>query len=91
MNAGTSTIRTRVASTRIASVRPDAEHPHERHLRGDQCGERDRHQQRGGGHDAAGAGQAERDAFVVVGAAPVVAAGAPASQYSRIRETRNTS
>ena len=45
----------------------DAEHPHERHLRGDQRGERDRHHQRGGGHHPAGAGQAQRDAFVVVG------------------------
>ena len=45
----------------------EAEHPHERHMRGDQRGERDRHDQRGRGDDPAGVGHAERDALVVVG------------------------
>jgi hypothetical protein len=67
MNTGTRIIRTRVAEYRQG--RPEAEHPHERHLGGDQRGERYRHHRRCRGDHPTGAGQTERDALVVVGAA----------------------
>ena len=64
----------------------EAEHAHEGHVRCDQRGERDGHHQSGGSDHPSRSGQTERNALVVVG---VRLAGL--SQYSRIRDTRNTS
>ena len=88
MNAGTRSHPHQGGVDDDRQCQPDAEHPHERDLCGDQRRERDRHHQRGGGHDAARAGQAERDGLVVVRALVLPAND---SQYSRIRLTRNTS
>ena len=63
----------------------EAEHPHERHLRGDQRGKRDRHDYRCRRDDAAGARDAQRDALVAAHRRLSV------NQNSRMRETRKTS